>query len=82
MPRIQTPLGLSNAATAQASAIQEGPFSDQTVWDQLKTVYDPEIPGNIRPYAHDARGVAVRAHLSCWAFWSRASVIHVQGTIS
>ena len=41
-------LGLSNAATAQESAIQEGPFSDQTVWDQLKTVYDPEIPGNIR----------------------------------
>jgi hypothetical protein len=41
-------LGLSNAATAQESAIQEGPFSDQTVWDQLKTVYDPEIPGDIR----------------------------------
>ncbi len=40
-------LGLSNAATARASAIQEGPFSDQTVWDQLKTVYDPEIPVNI-----------------------------------
>ncbi len=43
-------LGLSNAAAAKASAIQEGPVSDQTVWDQLKTVYDPEIPGNIRPY--------------------------------
>ena len=43
-------LGLSNAATAQESAIQEGPFSDQTVWDQLKTVYDPEIPGNIHPH--------------------------------
>jgi hypothetical protein len=25
---------------------------------------------NIRPHANDARGVAVRAHLSCWAFWS------------
>jgi hypothetical protein len=37
---------------------------------------------NIRPHAHDARGVAVCAHLSCRAFWSRASVIHVQGTIS
>ena len=35
-----------------------------------------------RPHAHNARGVAVRAHLSCWAFWSGASVIHVQGTIS
>jgi hypothetical protein len=37
---------------------------------------------NIRPHAHNARGVAVRAHLSCWAFWSGASIIHVQGTIS
>ncbi len=36
----------------------------------------------IRPHAHEARGVAVCAHLSCWAFWSRASVIHVQGAIS
>ncbi len=40
-------LGLSNAATAQAPAVQEGPFSEQMVWDQLKTVYDPEIPVNI-----------------------------------
>jgi len=40
-------LGLSNAATAQAPAVQEGTFSDQMVWDQLKTVYDPEIPVNI-----------------------------------
>ena len=40
-------LGLSNAATAQAPAVQEGTFGDQMVWDQLKTVYDPEIPVNI-----------------------------------
>ena len=40
-------LGLSNAATAQAPAVQEGTFSDQMVRDQLKTVYDPEIPVNI-----------------------------------
>ena len=40
-------LGLSNAATAQAPVVQEGTFSDQMVWDQLKTVYDPEIPVNI-----------------------------------
>jgi hypothetical protein len=39
-------LGLSNAVTAQESAIQE--VSDQTVWDQLKTLYGSEIPGNIR----------------------------------
>jgi probable FeS assembly SUF system protein SufT len=40
-------LGLSNAAMAQEPAIQEGPFREQMVWDQLKTVYDPEIPVNI-----------------------------------
>src|SRR5258707_7693475 len=40
-------LGLSSAATAQAPMVHEGNFSDQLVWDQLKTVYDPEIPVNI-----------------------------------
>src|SRR5205809_120824 len=40
-------LGFSNTATAQAPAVQEGTFNDQMVWDQLKTVYDPEIPVNI-----------------------------------
>ena len=40
-------LGLSNAAMAQEAAVREGPFSEQMVWDQLKTVYDPEIPVNI-----------------------------------
>ena len=40
-------LGFSNAARAQAPAIQEGAFSNQMVWEQLKTVYDPEIPVNI-----------------------------------
>ena len=40
-------LGLSNAATAQATVVEEGIFSEQLVWDQLKTVYDPEIPVNI-----------------------------------
>jgi probable FeS assembly SUF system protein SufT len=40
-------LGLSSAATAQALTVHEGNFSDQMVWDQLKTVYDPEIPVNI-----------------------------------
>src|SRR5258708_13351568 len=37
---------------------------------------------DIRPHGHEGPGVEVRARLSCWAFWSRASVIHVQGTIS
>ena len=40
-------LGLSNPATAQAPMVPEGNFSEQMVWDQLKTVYDPEIPVNI-----------------------------------
>ena len=40
-------LGLSNAAMAKEPAVREGPFSEQMVWDQLKTVYDPEIPVNI-----------------------------------
>jgi probable FeS assembly SUF system protein SufT len=40
-------LGLSNTARVQAPAVQEGAFSNQMVWDQLKTVYDPEIPVNI-----------------------------------
>ncbi|MGB8064850.1 MAG: putative Fe-S cluster assembly protein SufT [Candidatus Sulfotelmatobacter sp.] len=40
-------LGLSNAATTQTLVAQEGSFSEQMVWGQLKTVYDPEIPVNI-----------------------------------
>ena len=40
-------LGISNP-TAQIPAVQEGTtFNEQMVWDQLKTVYDPEIPVNI-----------------------------------
>ena len=42
-------LGFSPAEseTTQASSAQAGTFSEQMVWDQLKTVYDPEIPVNI-----------------------------------
>jgi probable FeS assembly SUF system protein SufT len=40
-------LGLANAARPQATVVEEGIFSEQLVWDQLKTVYDPEIPVNI-----------------------------------
>lgn len=39
-------LGLSEAATPGPGA-QAGSFSEQAVWDELKTVYDPEIPVNI-----------------------------------
>jgi probable FeS assembly SUF system protein SufT len=40
-------LGLSNVMTAQAATVREGTFNNQMVWDQLKNVYDPEIPVNI-----------------------------------
>jgi len=40
-------LGFSNVMTAQAATVREGTFNNQMVWDQLKNVYDPEIPVNI-----------------------------------
>lgn len=39
-------LGLQPAATSDSEK-DTGQFSDQMVWDVLKTVYDPEIPVNI-----------------------------------
>jgi probable FeS assembly SUF system protein SufT len=38
-------LGLAPAAPQSPTASSE--FSEQMVWDQLKTVYDPEIPVNL-----------------------------------
>jgi probable FeS assembly SUF system protein SufT len=38
-------LGIEPAAAAAAEAPQE--FSEKLVWDQLRTVYDPEIPVNV-----------------------------------
>ncbi|HKF23280.1 MAG TPA: putative Fe-S cluster assembly protein SufT [Candidatus Angelobacter sp.] len=38
-------LGLAPASSAGGAAPQE--FSEKLVWDQLKTVYDPEIPVNV-----------------------------------
>lgn len=40
-------LGLSNAPAEAAPAAPNESFSEKMVWDQLKTVYDPEIPVNI-----------------------------------
>lgn len=41
-------LGLSDSQDPSQPAPQENePFSEKMVWDQLKTVYDPEIPVNI-----------------------------------
>src|SRR5579862_5229361 len=34
-------------ATDSAESAEQKPFSDGLVWDELKTVYDPEIPVNI-----------------------------------
>lgn len=39
-------LGLT-PAQATESPVAHGPFDEQAVWDQLRTVYDPEIPVNI-----------------------------------
>ena len=40
-------LGLTPPAPLQASSAEPREFSEKLVWDQLKTVYDPEIPVNI-----------------------------------
>jgi len=40
-------MGLASPAAAQAKAPSEEAFSEHMVWDQLKTVFDPEIPVNI-----------------------------------
>ena len=40
-------LGLSVKATEQASASTQGELNEKMIWDQLKTVFDPEIPVNI-----------------------------------
>ena len=40
-------LGLSPPAVGKNEGTPQAAFSDAMVWDQLKTVYDPEIPVNI-----------------------------------
>ena len=40
-------LGLTPPAPSETPPSEPGEFSEQMVWDQLKTVYDPEIPVNI-----------------------------------
>ncbi len=40
-------MSLASPAAAQAKTPSEETFSEQMVWDQLKTVFDPEIPVNI-----------------------------------
>ncbi len=38
---------LAARAAEERSARAEGPFDAETVWDELRTVYDPEIPASI-----------------------------------
>src|SRR5579862_3895953 len=40
-------LGLEPPTSTADSATETPPFSEKLVWDQLKTIYDPEIPVNI-----------------------------------
>jgi len=40
-------MGLTPPAASEAPAEQGAGFSEKLVWDQLKTVFDPEIPVNI-----------------------------------
>lgn len=37
----------AEAAAAQAAPVSDGPVDEELVWQQLKNVYDPEIPVNI-----------------------------------
>ena len=39
-------LGIKTETTAPSATV-EGPLEEKTVWDALKTCYDPEIPVNI-----------------------------------
>jgi probable FeS assembly SUF system protein SufT len=40
-------LGIATPAAAEEPAAREEKFSEQLVWNQLRTVFDPEIPVNI-----------------------------------
>src|SRR6266851_663298 len=40
-------LGERPAAAAAPAPVTEGPFEEERVWEQLRTVFDPEIPVNL-----------------------------------
>jgi probable FeS assembly SUF system protein SufT len=40
-------LGERPAAAAASAPMTKGPFEEEQVWEQLKTVFDPEIPVNL-----------------------------------
>ena len=33
--------------TAEPAPVNDGPFEEEKVWEQLRTVFDPEIPVNV-----------------------------------
>jgi probable FeS assembly SUF system protein SufT len=33
--------------TAEKTRVNDGPFEEEKVWEQLRTVFDPEIPVNV-----------------------------------
>jgi len=33
--------------TAEQTRVNDGPFEEEKVWEQLRTVFDPEIPVNV-----------------------------------
>ncbi len=46
-PKDADALGIDPSTAAAATENAPAEFSEQLVWDQLKTVYDPEIPVNV-----------------------------------
>lgn len=46
-PKDADALGIAPAASEQVAAAPQGELSEKMIWDQLRTVYDPEIPVNI-----------------------------------
>jgi probable FeS assembly SUF system protein SufT len=68
-------LGLTVVQPEQGADTQPREFTEQLVWDQLKTVYDPEIPVNIAdlgliyscvtsPLGEDGRRIDVKMSLT------------------
>src|SRR3954467_10547974 len=46
-PQNADALGLDHASAEAPKAPSDGPVDEQTIWEQLRTCYDPEIPVNI-----------------------------------
>ena len=46
-PKDADALGFAPAASEQTSIAAQGELTDEMIWKELKTVYDPEIPVNI-----------------------------------